>query len=96
MKLKDIVHLSSKNDSEINLCKIAEHSNTGITFIVDEGLSKPKYHWPKSKGIDVATWMLRNKQIDDESLQSDIDQFLRSISAKMVDKEETRTEVILR
>lgn len=68
MKLKDIVHLSSKNDSEINLCKIAEHSNTGITFIVDEGLSKPKYHWPKSKGIDVATWMLRNKQIDDESL----------------------------
>ena len=66
MKRKDIQALASKSDAEIKLCKVLEHNDSGITFVVDENLTKPTEHLSKDQGIEIAQRLIREKQIDEE------------------------------
>lgn len=68
MKRIDIEVLAYKEDSEIRCCKVINRSDKSITFVVDEGLSKPKVHLEKKNGQDLIADMLNSKQIDDVSL----------------------------
>lgn len=70
MKRKDIVALAAKDDSQIRLCKVVKHTDEGITFLVDEGLSKPAFHFSPKKGRSVAIDIIRNqrKEVKDEDI----------------------------
>jgi len=66
MKYDRLIQLSSIPDSQIRECRILEQSEDSISFVVNDGLPKPKYHLVHESGLEIAKGIIAREQIDEQ------------------------------